>query len=137
MLQLIIIQKDMFIISLIMGAGMGFTYDLIRCFRRLIFHNNFFISVEDIIFWIAWALIIISQIHHYNFGKFRIYVFIGVFLGVTIYALTISKVFIYFMTYILHNLRMFVKKTNKLLKNGARQVKIRVITAKKNRIGKK
>ena len=74
---------------------------------------------------------------NYNFGKFRIYVFIGVFLGVTIYALTISKVFIYFMTYILHNLRMFVKKTNKLLKNGARQVKIRVITAKKIRIGKK
>lgn len=126
----------MFIISLIMGAGMGFTYDLIRCFRRLIFHNNFFISVEDIVFWIVWALIIINRIHLYNFGKFRIYVFIGVFLGVTIYALTISKVFMYIMTYILRNLRMFVKKTNKLLKNGARQVKIKVITAKNSEIDK-
>lgn len=124
MLQLIVIQKDMFIISFFIGVAMGFSYDILRCLRRLLLHNIFFISVEDIAFWVIWALIIVSKIHEYNSGEFRVYVFVGVFIGTLIYLLTVSKVFMYIMSYILCFFGNIVKKIKKLLKKSTRHVKM-------------
>lgn len=133
MLQLIDIQKDMFIISLYIGAGIGMTYDGIRCVRRLISHNNIFIAIEDIIFWIIWAFIIIDKIHTYNYGNLRGYVFLGIFLGAVCYLCTISCVLMHLLSHILCQVKKYSKKINKMLKNVIKRVKINLSLSKKSR----
>ena len=86
------IQMNMFCISIFLGAGMGIVYDLVRIIRRIIKHNNFFIGLEDIIFWIVWAFVVIDGIHIYNNGELRIYIFLGLFIGFLIYKNTIGWV---------------------------------------------
>lgn len=122
-------------ISLLMGAGMGFVYDCIRCVRRLFFHNNVLIAIEDLIFWIVWAFIIIDKIHFYNYGSLRGYVLLGIFLGAVLYACTISCVFIFYMSHILCWVRKQLKKVKKVLKNGGKQGKMNPSISKKDGYG--
>lgn len=135
MLKLIDIQGNMFLISLVMGAGIGFTYDCIRCFRRIISHNNFFIAIEDIFFWITWAFVIIDKIHKYNYGSLRGYVFLGILLGAVFYLCTISCIFMPRISYILYHIKKYAKKINNMLKKRVKQVKIRLSLAKKSKNG--
>ncbi len=104
------IQFNMLCLSIFLGACMGVSYDLIRVFRRIISHNNFVISVEDIIYWIVWAFIIIDGIHIYNGGELRIYVFVGLFIGFLIYRNTIGWVFWKCLSHILCLLKKHPKK---------------------------
>lgn len=133
MLKLIDIQRDMFLISLVMGAGIGLTYDLIRCIRRIISHNNIFIAIEDIIFWIAWAFVIIDKIHKFNYGSLRGYIFMGIALGAIFYLCTISSILMPRISYILYHIKKFVKKANNMLKKRAKQVKIVLSLTKKSK----
>ena len=82
----------MFLISLFLGAGMGITYDFLRIIRRILSHNNFFISLEDIIYWLVWSFKVIDGIHIYNRGELRGYIFLALFLGFLIYKNTIGWV---------------------------------------------
>ena len=43
--------------SLCLGVIITFVYDNIRVVRRVLRHNNFFISLEDLLFWIAFAMV--------------------------------------------------------------------------------
>lgn len=133
MLEIINIQKDMFIISLYLGAGIGATYDFIRCIRRLISHNNIFIAIEDIIYWLIWAFVIIDKIHTYNYGSLRGYVFLGIFIGAVFYFCTISCVMMPLLSHILYHLKKYSKKINKMLKNALKRVKISLVLSKKSR----
>ena len=38
--------------ALIMGIFITFVYDILRIFRRVLPHNSFWVSVEDLCFWI-------------------------------------------------------------------------------------
>lgn len=43
-------QVDTLIISMLLGAVLCFGYDIIRCIRRMISHNYFFIALSDLFF---------------------------------------------------------------------------------------
>jgi len=136
MMQIINIQKEMFVVSLYLGFFMGVTYDIVRCFRRLISHNNLFISIEDIIFWCSWTLLIIDKIITYNSGALRGYVFLGLFLGGILYLCTISCIMMPIITRMLYFVRKCLKKLNKMLKNVVIRGKITlIVTIKKIRYG--
>jgi len=135
-MQIINIQKEMFVVSLYLGFFMGVTYDIVRCFRRLISHNNLFISIEDIIFWCSWTLLIIDKIITYNSGALRGYVFLGLFLGGILYLCTISCIMMPIITRMLYFVRKCLKKLNKMLKNVVIRGKITlIVTIKKIRYG--
>jgi len=121
---------------LYLGFFMGVTYDIVRCFRRLISHNNLFISIEDIIFWCSWTLLIIDKIITYNSGALRGYVFLGLFLGGILYLCTISCIMMPIITRMLYFVRKCLKKLNKMLKNVVIRGKITlIVTIKKIRYG--
>ena len=109
-------QWNMMIISLLLGTSMSFIYDLIRCFRRLVSHNNFFIALSDLVFWLFGACVTIACINRYNYGSLRWYVLFGMFLGFLVYHYTVSRVFMFVADYVIAFIRKICKKCKVLLK---------------------
>ena len=77
---------------LVMAYGMAltFSYDLLRIIRRIIKHCNVAVSVEDIIFWLFVSYTTLVFIIKIDDGGLRIYFFIGLICGITLYK-TVSK----------------------------------------------
>ncbi len=119
------IQLSMLIISILLGIAMGLTYDLVRILRRIVSHNNILIFLQDIIYWIIWAFVVIDKIHIFNSGEVRIYIFLGIGVGILVYAYTIGWVLRKIVSHILCLRKKNRKKSKKMLKNGEKRSKIR------------
>lgn len=132
MTETINLQYNVFLLFMFVGAWLGFIYDVIRCFRRLMTHNNIFIGIEDIVFWMFCAITIESQIQISNYGEFRIYILLSCVLGFIIYHYTISCVFVKGTSHILLFVKKVLKNLKKMLKNIVKRVKI-IVSVKRNR----
>lgn len=124
--ELIYSQGDMFVVSLIMGFCMGFTYDILRGIRKAFSHSDFIVGVEDVLYWLIWTWIFILNILKFNEGSFRIYIFIVSITGLIIYENTIGRGFLKVTVYILCFVKKCLKKVKKMLKNGVIWVKIKL-----------
>lgn len=131
MQELILEQRNMFVISILLGVGMGFIYDVLRCLRRIISRNNFFIALEDIAYWLCCTYVIIDCVHRYNYGSLRGYVFLGIATGALAYLATISCLLMFCISHILCVVKKCSKKMNKMLKKGVKKVKIILSLSKK------
>lgn len=78
-------------IAFLHGVLITVVYDLIRIFRRVIAHGNFWIGVEDFLFWIWTSLWIFSVLYRENDGNFRMYTILAMVLGMIVYHQTISE----------------------------------------------
>lgn len=96
MADLIYDEMTLFGICLLLGAFLAFLYDLIRILRLLIPHKDVIVDIEDLVFWIFTAWMVFKTLVVYNRGALRAYAFIGMFLGVVIYAFTLSKLLLKF-----------------------------------------
>lgn len=94
--------------SVLLGIIITFVYDNIRVFRRAIRHNTFFISVEDLFFWIAVSLSIFLLQHRENDGVFRWFSVAGAFIGMLIYRKTVSRFYVKRMTIVLRKILYFL-----------------------------
>ena len=77
--------------AFVSGAVITIVYDLLRIFRRVIAHGNWWIGIEDFIFWIWTALWIFSVLYRENDGSFRMYTMGSMAVGMIIYHKTISE----------------------------------------------
>ena len=84
-------QVYLFLIFIINGILIGIIFDIFRILRRSFKTSNLVTSLEDVLFWIISALLIMYSIFKFNNGQFRLYIFIGIFLGIAIYMLFFSK----------------------------------------------
>lgn len=132
MTEFIALQYNVFVVFLYVGAGLGFLYDIIRCFRRLIKHNIFFVSIEDICFWMMSAIVVLHEIQIYNNGELRIYILLSGILGFIVYHYTISCVFVWTISYILLLVKKTVKKLKKMLKKQVKEGRI-ILSVRRNR----
>ena len=80
--------------SFFLGIIITFVYDNIRVFRRVIRHNTFFISIEDLFFWIGVSLSIFLLQYRENEGVFRWFSVVGAFLGMLLYKKTLSRFYV-------------------------------------------
>ena len=80
--------------ALVHGVVITVVYDLIRIFRRVISHGNFWIGVEDFLFWIWTSLWIFSVLYRENDGNLRMYTIFAMILGMLVYHRTISEPFV-------------------------------------------
>ncbi len=99
-------QAYLFLIFILNGILIGTVFDVFRILRKSFNTPNFVTYIEDILFWIIAALIIMYSLFVFNNGKFRAYIFIGIFLGIAIYMLFFSK----FIVNISVKIISFVKK---------------------------
>lgn len=97
--------------SFLLGIVITFVYDNIRVLRRVLRHNAFWISLEDLVFWIAVAISIFLLHHRENNGVFRWFSILGALVGMVIYRKICSNFYIKNMTIalrkILHILYLF------------------------------
>lgn len=83
-------------VALLCGAVITVVYDLLRIFRRVISHGNFWIGVEDFIFWIWTAFWVFSVLYRENDGNLRMYTIAAMVLGMLLYHKTVSEPFVEF-----------------------------------------
>ena len=87
-------QAYLFVIFIINGFLIGIFFDIFRILRKSFKTNDFFTYLEDIIFWILSGMLILYSIFVFNNGDIRGYFFLSIIIGVIIYMLIFSKVFI-------------------------------------------
>lgn len=78
----------------ITGIAIGIFFDIFRILRKSFKTSNIITYIEDVIFWLISGLFFIFILFKFNNGQIRNYVIIGIFFGIIIYMLTISRYFI-------------------------------------------
>ncbi|MCL2170700.1 MAG: spore cortex biosynthesis protein YabQ [Defluviitaleaceae bacterium] len=86
-------QTIIFLATVLLGVLTGFAYDLLRVFRRIIRHNKIAMHFEDCVFWISAAIFIFFFLLTHNFGEVRIFAIVGVLLGMLLYFIIASPLF--------------------------------------------
>ena len=82
------------IIFIFTGIIIGILFDIFRIIRRSFKTPDILTYIEDVIFWLLTGVILLFTIFKFNNGEIRIYLFIGLIIGLIIYLLTISRYFI-------------------------------------------
>lgn len=110
MLELVNNQFFVVIMCLAAGGLMGLSYDILRIIRRILPHNVFFCCIEDVLYWLAWLLIMIFFVQTYNYGSVRWYVYAGIFLGVTLYECTLGRLIMFIFSHIIAFCRKLISR---------------------------
>lgn len=104
-------KSQIFIFAYIIGIGFltGILYDLFRIIRKVIKHSNFFIHIEDIIYWILVTFIVFRFIISKNNGETRLFLIAGVMVGMILYFYTLSFIFVNSIMSVLHIIEKIIK----------------------------
>lgn len=108
-------QAYLFMIFIINGILIGVLFDIFRILRKSFHTPNIITYIEDTIFWITSALLVIYTLFIFNHGEIRLYVFIGIFLGITLYILFFSKAVVKISVKIITFLKEIVYQVLKVL----------------------
>ncbi len=87
-------QALLFLYSVIFGFVVGFFYDILRVFRRIIKHHKILIHIEDFLYWIFLTATLFFIMLSINNGEIRFFLFPGVFIGMILYYHTVSGLFL-------------------------------------------
>ena len=94
-------QAYLFIVFSLTGVIIGLLFDFFRILRRSFKTSNIITYFEDVLFWILTGVLILYNIWYFNNGEIRIYMFLGIIMGVLIYMLTLSNIIISLLSKIL------------------------------------
>ena len=84
-------QLKSFVIFAIIGLIISIIFDMFRISRKVFKTPDILTYVEDTCFWLITGFIMLFSIFIFNNGELRLYIFIGIFIGVLLYMIFISK----------------------------------------------
>ena len=84
-------QEQIFIFFFIIGIIIGIIFDIFRVIRKSFKTSDLLTFIEDFIFLGLTSILVIFSIIKLNGGEVRFYLFLGIFVGILIYSLTISN----------------------------------------------
>lgn len=87
-------QLKELLFMIIFGFVLAFAYDLIRVSRRVVAQSLFYVSVEDVLYWLACSLLVFLAILRLNYGEIRFFYLLGIFIGAILYLTLISPFFL-------------------------------------------
>lgn len=87
----ILVELRFFGISVFWGMLLLVIYDLLRILRRIMKHNNFLITIEDIIYWITSSILIFRMMYQQNNGIIRGFSILAMLLGMLLYHEVLSE----------------------------------------------
>lgn len=109
-------QAGFWLYAAALGAALLFFYDLLRVFRRVVPHGMAAVGVEDFFYWLVSGCLIFAMLYRFCNGIIRWFAVFGMLVGMLLYHLTLSAVFVRYasrlLNYILRLLRH--KETKKL-----------------------
>lgn len=83
-------QANLFFATVVAGAVIGFIYDALRIFRRIVPHKGIFVQAEDALYWICVIFFMFYVLMVKNSGEIRFFTVYGAFLGMLLYFLIAS-----------------------------------------------
>ncbi len=84
--------------SVWIGVMISFLYDGVRIVRRIVPHNQFFVSVEDVIFWCYCSVCMFQMLYRENNGTLRWFVILGAVSGMLLYKVTVGRLYVKYVT---------------------------------------
>lgn len=84
------IQWKYFLWSVAAGGLIALIYDLLRVSRRAVHTKDFWVNLEDILFFVITGVILFLTAHFKNGGLLRWHGFIGALIGFAVYKLTVG-----------------------------------------------
>lgn len=103
-------QTQVFIIFVIVGIIISFLFDIFRILRKVYKFSNMLIYMQDILFWLLTGIIILQAIFKFNSGDIRIFLFLGIFVGVFNYISLFSIYVIKIGSFILKLINTLIRK---------------------------
>ena len=97
------------------GIYITFVYDLLRILRRVVPHSSFWVSVEDLAFWVYCAGKVFLLMHHESDGTLRWFAVLGALVGMLLYRKTVGALFVKYISLALIKFRDFCVKICKIV----------------------
>ena len=106
-----IVEETLFLYhSVLLGVFVAVIYDIIRIFRRVVKHNRFFLSLEDILYWVFCAWEVFYLLYKESSGVLRWFAILGIALGMFLYLISISRFVVYFISKVVNKCLHIVGK---------------------------
>ncbi len=116
--ELVIWEAQYIAVVVTLGIGLAVVYDCFRILRRLIPHNVFWLSVEDILFWMFAALAVFVVCFVEDAGNVRWFAIGGAAFGAYMYNCTIGPVIVKYVSLLLYfPVKLLKKALKKLVKS--------------------
>ena len=115
-------EWQFFLFSALYGVEILFVYDLIRSFRNTWKHKKILIAAGDMLFWLATGIFLFTRLYLWNNGILRWYFFVGLLLGMLVYAVGISPYVVKIVSFFLKRLKMFFSWVNILGKGITKSI---------------
>ena len=103
-------QAILFFIFIVNGLIIGLLFDFFRILRKTFDTNDIVTYIEDFIFWILTGAVILYSIFTFNNGEIRLFMFLGIIIGLTIYMLCLSNNVIKINVFIFNILKNIILK---------------------------
>lgn len=78
-------------VSILIGGALFLLYDILRIFRRVVPHGNFWIGVEDFFYWLCCTAVVFVMLYQENDGMVRGFSIGGIVFGMLLYYLLLSR----------------------------------------------
>ena len=103
-------ENEFLLHALYMGIFITFVYDLLRIFRRVVPHRGFFVSAEDLFFWIYCGGEVFLLMYHESDGTLRWFAVLGALAGMFLYRKLVSPYFVKYVSLVLNRGLKFLEK---------------------------
>ncbi|MEG0805674.1 MAG: spore cortex biosynthesis protein YabQ [Lachnospiraceae bacterium] len=103
-------ELNFFLSSIFLGGLLLFYYDVIKLVRRIVPHGKFLMGIEDVIFWMLAAVSIFSMVFQKNQGLIRGFSIMGIVVGMLVYHLSFSRLFVFLIKKVEEKIKKVLKK---------------------------
>ena len=103
-------ENEFMLHALFIGIFITFIYDLLRIFRRVVPHNGFLVSLEDIFFWIYCTVRVFLLMHRESNGTLRWFAVMGALAGMYLYMKLVSPWLVKYVSLLLQKILRTLKK---------------------------
>ena len=108
-------QINIFLAFVVDGLIIGLLFDFFRILRKSFKTKDFITYIHDILFWIFTGVLILYSTFMFNNGDIRLFMIVGIFLGIITYILCLSKYIVKITVKIIGIVKNMVRKITKRL----------------------
>ncbi len=104
-------ELEFFAKAFVWGIFITLVYDGLRLFRQMVHHGNVWVALEDLLYWVVYALLLFRMMYLENDGMIRGFALLAVLLGMLL-CLQLGKVMNYLRKKLQNRLRGLIIKSN-------------------------
>lgn len=103
-------EVRLFANSVVLGAALTFVYDGFVILRKVLKHSIFWISAEDMIFWIGTAVAVFLSLQKQGNGILRWFVVAGATVGMILYKSSLSGFYVKYFSAAIQYIVVYIKR---------------------------